>query len=133
MLRTEAELEESLQHLAESVGGRIPNLMALEFDRLVSFEESPVRNITFTQVRTALQQNYEYHVVLHNRGTQALTPSTRILFFDKVGIQVGLGEVPVDELDPSEVRSSTGLVDVISDTIPQYFAVVTESGMLSAR
>ena len=47
-------------------------------------------------------------------------------------MQVGLGEVPVDELNPSEVRSSTGLIDVISDATPQYFAVVTESGMLSA-
>ena len=133
LLTTTAELERLHEQTADMVIGRIPNLVALEFDRVVSFADSTVRNVIFTEVRKSGKRGYEYHAVLHNRGSASVTPSPRVLLFDEMGIQIGVGDIMLGELAPNEVTSHTGIVDLVSDETPQYFAVVTQAGMLSVE
>lgn len=133
VLTQDSELEELRDQSAALIRGRIPGLSLLEFDRVVTLADSYLRTITFTLVHNPDLQSYEYHVVLHNREAESLTPNARVLFFDEVGIQVGLGLIQGEELSPNEVRSYTGKVDLISNSTPLYFAVETRSGMLSVE
>jgi hypothetical protein len=130
LLTARAEFEQKDRQISELVKGRIPNLVDLEFDRLVPFVDSNIRNITFTQVRIADELFLEYRVVFHNRGDLSIDPVARVLLFDEMGIQIGVGRVPVGELLPDEVKSYTGIAEVIPYTTPLYFAIATESGLL---
>ena len=128
-----AELSGTNARIAEIVQGRFPNLLSVELDRVVSFNSEHVRTVTLTRVGDERKWDYEYHVVFHNKGSETVAPVARLLLFDTTGMQVGSGAAEIGELGPGEVRSQTGLADLVSHAVPQYFAVETDSGMLAAQ
>ena len=130
--RANAELEEMSVQTARMVEGRIPNALPVELDRTILLADSYVRDITFARFVDQQQVAYEYHLVLHNRGNQLLTPAARVLLFDNWGMQIGTGGAPTEELLPGEVRLHTGVVDLVPGTTPVYFLVATEAGALQA-
>ncbi|RLA23856.1 MAG: hypothetical protein DRQ61_02700 [Gammaproteobacteria bacterium] len=67
---------------------------------------------------------------MDNRNLLPVRPEVKILFFDHVGIQVGVSELgmgnglPITEpLERGEIRSYSSSLELADDLEPQYFQV----------
>ena len=125
------------------VQGRIPGLVPLKYDEMITPDQQYIRNIIFTMVRNGQQETYEYRLVVHNDTLSVIHPMVEILLFNDIGIQIGLSRVQHKaastatgrpSLDPGEVRSYTANIEMIRDEEPQYFLlVVAEERQTSAH
>lgn len=127
-----AELSRVRQERSQLLAGELPGLIPLELDEAITIGDGYVRNLIFTQTGVGKAQQYEYRVVLHNKNFSVVYPSVRILLFNDVGVQVGHAEVgklnsnASDRrtlLDPGEVRSYSGAVEMTQRAEPRYFIV----------
>jgi len=122
-----AELERVHAERAALVEQRLPDLAPLEYDRTIDVDEAYVRNISFTLVRRAEESSHEFRLVLSNDTLNRVAPRVEVLLFDALGVQVGRAQVEMDgegengALEPGEVRSYSGTVDLDRDIAPRYF------------
>lgn len=125
------EVERLRAEVASLTASRLPNLARLEFDKVINLELDYVKNIVFTVAGKNSDKHYEYKVVMHNSGLSLIHPEVDILFFDRVGVQVGLSKIGfhedgtpnLDMLERGEVRSFSSSVDLTDDAKPEYFRV----------
>lgn len=125
------ELEKLRAEVDSLVAGRLPHLTRLEFDKVIPVEKNYVKNLLFTLAGTSKEHRYEYKIVMHNSGLLAVHPLVDVLFFDRVGMQIGVsrlgvredGTLTLDMLERGEIRSFTGTVETVEDEKPEYFLV----------
>lgn len=125
------EVERLRADIASLTASRLPNLARLEFDKVIPLELDYVKNIVFTVAGKDSDKHYEYKIVMHNSGLSLIHPEVDILFFDRVGVQVGLSKIGfhqdgtpnLDMLERGEVRSFSSSVDLTDDAKPEYFRV----------
>lgn len=125
------ELDQLKAEVAELVKSRIPNLNPLKFDEVITVEEGYVRNIVFTLAKKNDVKQYEYKMVMDNRGLTAVHPDIKLLFFNHIGIQVGGSEIGVDKdgeptlevLERGEIRTRSSVVELSEEADPSYFLI----------
>jgi hypothetical protein len=114
---------------------RIPGLQLLAYDETIQIGVQYVRNIAFTLVRQDGDDAYEYRIVLSNTGIEGVRPQVAIAFFDELGLQVGNAVLSAEQLaeegeeyllEPGEVRTHTGTIEVSKDAAPMYFLLTVE-------
>ena len=137
-----SELETVRNERDALVQGRIPGLLPLKYDEMITTDHQYIRNIIFTMVRDGQQETYEYRLVMQNDTLSVIHPMVDILLFNDTGIQIGLARVQHkyastatgrSSLDPREVRSYTATIDLIRDEEPHYFLLaVSETRQVSA-
>lgn len=131
----QTRLEEARQEVSDLVKGRLPTLYAQEFDKVLTLERPYVRNIVFTKLRKGDEASprIEYKVVLENEREIPVAPEISILVFDRLGIQIGMKRISTgsddadrnyDGLEPNEITSHGGVIDLWCDREPEYFNVV---------
>jgi hypothetical protein len=113
------------------IQGRLPNLLPLEYDKAISLTEKYLHNIIFTLIKNQEKVATEYRVVLQNDTLSVIYPEVEILFFGNLGIQIGSAEITsdgatVDEvaLNPGEIRSYSGPIELFRKESPRYFLVI---------
>lgn len=126
---TEA-LEKLQGEMKTLLQGRLPHLVPLEYDKAIPITHKYLRNIIFTLIKAQGRVATEYRVVLQNDTLSVIHPEVKILLFDHVGIQIGSAEIistalTADEavLDPGEVRSYSGSIELFQEGDPHYFLV----------
>lgn len=109
---------------------RLPGLVVLTYDKVLPINEQYVKNIVFTQTGSEKSKRYEYKVVMDNRNLLPVHPEVKILFFDRVGIQVGFSELGMgegltisDHLERGEIRSYSSSIELSTGLEPKYFQV----------
>lgn len=121
------KLQSDIDMLARS---RLPDLTPLEFDKVIPVDKDYVKNIVFTLSGRGIQKAYEYKVVMHNGSLNLVHPQADILFFDDLGIQIGISRLGVQKdgtptlemMDRGENRSfSSKLEELSEDSAPKYF------------
>jgi cell division protein FtsB len=125
------EVEKLRAEIAALTTSRLPNLNKLEFDKVIPLDMDYVKNIVFTVAGKNSDKHYEYKIVMHNSGLSLIHPEVDILFFDRVGIQVGLSKIGfhqdgtpnLDMLERGEVRSFSLSVELADDANPEYFRI----------
>ncbi|CAI8880780.1 hypothetical protein [Methylocaldum szegediense] len=125
------EVERLRAEIASLTASRLPNLAKLELDKVINLEMDYVKNIVFTVAGKGSDKHYEYKIVMENSGLSLVHPAVDILFFDRVGVQVGLSKIGfhedgtpnLDMLERGEVRSFSASVDLVDDAKPEYFRV----------
>jgi len=125
------EVEKLRVEIAALTTSRLPNLTKLEFDKVIPLDLDYVKNIVFTVAGKDSDKHYEYKIVMHNSDLSLIHPEVDILFFDRVGIQVGLSKIGfhqdgtpnLDMLERGEVRSFSSKVDLADDANPEYFRI----------
>ncbi|MGZ8216946.1 hypothetical protein [Methylomagnum sp.] len=126
-------LRPAVQKLREEVTAlaqmRLPDLQPLEFDKVITLDKHYVKNIVFSMAGKGDDKHYEYKVVTHNNTLNLIHPQIDILFFDRVGIQVGVAHIGVqkdgtptlDMLDRGETRSFSAAIELNDNVQPEYF------------
>lgn len=126
-------LRPAVQKLREEVAAlaqmRLPDLHPLEFDKVITLDKHYVKNIVFSMAGKGDDKHYEFKVVTHNSTLNLIHPQIDILFFDRVGIQVGVAHIGVqkdgtptlDMLDRGETRSYSAAIELNDDARPEYF------------
>lgn len=120
------KLQSDIDMLARS---RLPDLTPLEFDKVISVDKDYVKNVVFTLSGKGGQKAYEYKVVMHNGSLNLVHPQADILFFDDLGIQIGISRLGVQKdgtptlemLDRNEIRSFSSKLELNEDSAPKYF------------
>jgi hypothetical protein len=120
------KLQEDIAALTQS---RLPDLQRLEFDKVIALDQGYVKNIVFTIAGKGDQNHYEYKIVMHNETLNLIHPQVDILFFDRIGIQVGLARIGVqkdgtptlDMMDRGEIRSFAAAIELTDNVKPEYF------------
>ena len=115
------------------VRSRLPRLKELAIDKVIAVDRHYVKNIVFTLTGKNGHRRFEYKTVLENKGANAIEPKARVIFFDRLGIQIG--QAVIDEsqpgsakglLEPGEVRSYYNHVQFTESQIPRYFKIDIE-------
>lgn len=125
------EVEKLRADIAALTTSRLPNLTKLEFDKVIPLDLGYVKNIVFTVAGKNSDKHYEYKIVMHNTDLTLIHPEVDILFFDRVGVQVGVSKIGfhqdgtpnLDMLERGEVRSFSSVIDLTGDADPEYFRV----------
>lgn len=123
------ELEKVKAEIADLVESRLPYLNKLEFDKVIPINEEYVKNIVFTLVGNGDTKSYEYKLVMRNQELTAIHPQVKIIFFNRVGIQIGESDIGVHEdgvptlevLERGEVRSYASAIELAEELKPEYF------------
>lgn len=109
---------------------RLPGLVELTYDAVLKINKQYVKNIVFTRTGKANVKRYEYKIVMDNRNLMPVKPEVRIIFFDRVGIQVGFSELgmgnglPISgHLERGEIRAYSSAVELSDDIEPKYFQI----------
>jgi hypothetical protein len=129
------EVEANLKRLRNErdslIQGRLPNLLPLEYDKLLSFTGEYLRSIIFTLTKGWGESATEYHIVLQNNTKVAIYPEVKILFFGNRGIQIGEAKVIPYGLAaygkmiaPGEIRSYSGSIKLFPQEDPYYFLAI---------
>lgn len=125
------ELEKLREEVEALVSGRLPHLSRLELDKVVPLNKEYVKNVTFSVAGTSKEQHHEFKMVMHNSGLLAVHPRVDVLFFNEVGLQIGVSPIGIhkdgtptlDMLERGEIRSFGGVVEVVENERPVYFMV----------
>lgn len=115
--------------IAAMAQSRLPGLSRLEFDQVIAVDQDYVKNIVFTAAGKGEEKHYEYKIVMHNATLNLIHPQVDILFFDPLGIQVGLSRLGVQKdgtptlemLDRGEIRSFSSRIELTDKIQPEYF------------
>lgn len=121
----------TLKHeIKELTSNRLPGLIRLNYDEVLTIDKRYVKNIVFTRTGKKGTHLYEYKVVLENHDA-ALQPALKIILFDRSGVQVGMSELSnraeqggITRLDQDEVRTHYAVVQLADDAEPEYFQVI---------
>ncbi|MGH8549155.1 MAG: hypothetical protein ACRERU_11260 [Methylococcales bacterium] len=126
-----AEMEVEIGDLVQS---RIPSLKELALDQVIDINHRYVKNIVFTVTGKNGDKRFEYKTVLENTGIEVIEPKATVIFFDRLGIQIGQAVIDNDapggdkgSLDPGEIRSYYNSVQFAESLTPRYFRVIIES------
>jgi cell division protein FtsB len=120
------------------VQGRIPGLIPLKFNDPLKLDKKTYKSIVFTKTEYNSRTTYEYLAVIQNNTADVIRPSSRLLFFDKLGVQLGEAKIAIAEkfggesqlisLQPGESRSFSGKVLMTSSkSKPKYFKLVHQN------
>lgn len=123
------QVETLREEIAAITQSRLPGLQRLEFDKVIPVEKDYVKNVVFSVAGKGDQKHYEYKLVMHNPTLNLIHPQVDILFFDRVGIQVGLARIGVQNdgtptlemMDRGEIRSFSSRMELTDDVQPEYF------------
>ena len=125
----EAQIKTLEKDIEELTLNRLPGLIALSYDEVLTIDKQYVKNIVFTRTGKKGTRLYEFKIVLENRNG-ALQPTLKILLFNRSGVQVGISELgnstehgSITRLDRDEVRSHYAVVQLPNDSEPEYFQV----------
>ncbi len=135
-----ASLSKDIQNLRRDndtlVQGRIPGLIPLKFDDPFKIENQILKSVVFTRTNHNGKTRYEYLAVVHNTTQDVIRPASLLIFFNKLGIEVGKSRVAITldfdnqiqlvALQPGESHSFTGSIDMISDDEPVYFKLIEQ-------
>jgi hypothetical protein len=136
-----SELDTIRNEMAVLVQNRIPGLLPIKYDEVITVDARHIRNIVFTLVKNGKKRHYEYHLVMQNDTLSVIRPVVEILLFDETGIQIGVTQVASTDasirtrrsaLDPGEVRSYTSSIKLNRGKEPRYFLLaVSESKQIA--
>ncbi len=111
----------------------LPNLMQLEFKKVLEINKDYVKNAIFFLTGNNDKKFLEFKLVLQNNSSGNIVPKVDVLFFNTMGNQVGItqmgyqkDETPPtrDILEKGEVRSYDGTFEVnINDGQPEYIMI----------
>lgn len=132
-----------LRHERDSLmRGKLPNLLPLEYDKIISLKEKYLRNITFTLTKDQGEETTEYRIVLQNNTRLAVRPTVKVLFFGNSGIRIGIAEMTSRRLVsdkqilytesaadkqilfPGEIRSYSGSIELSRQGSPYHFLII---------
>lgn len=118
------------------VQGRIPGLTLLKFDDPYKMENQMLKSIVLTKTIHNGLTRYEYLAVVHNETEDVIRPASLLIFFNKLGVEVGKSRIAVAldfdnkvkmiALQPGESHSFTGSIEMISDDEPKYFKLIEQ-------
>lgn len=124
------EIKTLKNEIKELTNNRLPGLIGLNYDEVLTIDKQYVKNIVFTRTGKKGRHLYEYKVVLENHDA-ALQPAIKIILFDRSGVQVGMSELSnraeqggITRLDQDEVRTHYAIVQLADDAEPEYFQVI---------
>jgi len=121
-----AEARKDLESLIES---RFPQLHKLEFDKVIPVHEEYVRNILFTLIKKNDERRHEYRLLMENTAPASVLPEVRVLLFDQLGVQLGMGQLEKQEpLASGESRSFSSFIETFVEGEPRYFYVSVKGG-----
>ena len=112
------------------VGESIPGLQPLTLDETIPIENSYLRYIVFTLTAREGRPEYEFTVVLQNNRRGEVVPDVSVRLFNKVGIQIGAGQIHLEALAfstgsptlaPGEVQSYSGNIEMTDPNEPAYY------------
>ena len=119
-----SSLTQSKKELEEFIKGRLPSVMKLVPDKVLTVDKDLIKNIVFTVITQDGSRQYEYKLVVENRSHKIIVPKFRLLIFDKYGVQIGVDQVLMGkELAPGESRSYSSKVELFMKEEPAYFHV----------
>lgn len=118
------------------VQGRIPGLIPLKFDEPFKLDNT-LKNIIFTRTNHNGLLSYEYLAVLQNNTTEVIRPASLLLFFDKIGVEIGRSQIAISQtfgdriemlaLQPGESHSFSGTIKLTNkDVEPVFFKLVEQ-------
>lgn len=131
------ELQKLQQDMDALIRGRLPRLRKLEYDQVLTLDESYLKNIFFTKVFNRNVQSYEYKLVVQNNTHATLWPEIQLRLFNESGIDMGSAEIGTTDPDALKAPSlSIGEVRSYSSTFqlsdksatPAYFMIRTLGG-----
>ncbi|MFK8067614.1 MAG: hypothetical protein AB8D52_05160 [Gammaproteobacteria bacterium] len=138
-LRIEALMNDSQDLRLENdnlVQGRIPGLIPIKFDDPFKIENQMLKSVVFTETQHNGQKRYEYLAVVRNNTEDVMRPASLLIFFNKLGVEVGKGRIAIAlgfdnqvkmiSLQPGESHSFTGSIEMISDDEPKYFKLIEQ-------
>ena len=122
----EPELQQARKTQADLAKGRLPYLHDLVPDKVLNINNAYVKNVVFTVLNQNGTNIYEFKLVVENSGTRNVRPKSRMIVFDRNGVQIGGADiVDLAELAPGESRSQSAVIDRFIDAEPRYFYVST--------
>lgn len=124
------ELKRVNSEMEALVKQRLPNLRRMEFDKVIPINQGYVRNILFTEKHLENKVQFAYMIVLENVDAPPVIPKTRVLLFDRTGIQVGGAAVSATKImRPGDRDSASVEIDMfIDDAKPEYFLIDHKNG-----
>jgi len=118
------------------VQGRIPGLTPLKFGEPYKLENQTLKSVVFTRTKHNNKILYEYLAVVHNTTQDVIRPSSLLIFFNKLGLEVGKGRVAINlsfdneikiiSLQPGESHSYSGTIEMISEDEPYFFKLIEQ-------
>jgi len=118
------------------VQGRIPGLIPLKFDDPFNIENKMLKSVVFTRTNHNGKTVYEYLAVVHNTTQDVIRPASLLIFFNKLGVEVGKSRVAISldfdnqvqsvALQPGESHSFSGSIEKISNDEPVYFKLIEQ-------
>jgi len=121
------QLAHSKNELEKYIEGRLPGVIRLVPDQVLTVEKDIIKNIVFSVVTQNGAKLYEYKLVVENLSRENIVPKFRVLVFDKYGVQIGIDQVlKGEELAPGESRSYSSKVEFFLKNEPVYFQVSSE-------
>ncbi len=122
--KTHLEVKQVRAEINTLVNKRLPDLGALEFDKVIDVHEGYVKNILFTQTRSGSNTAYEYKILAENNDREKVTPRIRVIVFNRSGIQIGGATVMSSKLLHSgDSKSYSTELDIFIDSVPEYFHI----------
>ncbi len=119
------------------VQGRIPGLTPLKFDEPYKMENQTLKSVVFTRTKHNNKVLFEYLAVVHNTTQDVIRPGSLLIFFNKLGVEVGKGRIAISldfnnrvkmiALQPGESHSFTGSIDMISNDEPRFFKLIEQT------
>jgi len=120
------ELQRAQKTLADMAKDRLPYLHDLVPDKVLNINNAYVKNVVFTVLNQNGTNIYEFKLVVENSSTRNVRPKSRMIVFDRNGVQIGGAEIAdLAELAPGESRSQSAVIDRFIDAEPRYFYVST--------
>lgn len=117
-----ARLASSKHDLETLIQGRIPTVMKLVPDQVLTVNKDSIKNIVYTVVTQGDSKQYEYKLVMENLSHKNIAPNFRLLIFDKYGVEIGMDKISSGEtLAPGESRSYSSKVNFFLAEEPAYF------------
>ena len=117
-----SQLTQSKDELEKLIKGRLPAVMKLVPDQVLTVNKDFIKNIVFTVLTQNDSKHYEYKLVVENLSHKIIVPKFRLLIFDKSGVQIGMDQVlRGKELAPGESRSYSSKIDFFMTEEPAYF------------
>ncbi len=119
-----SQLAQSKNELENYMEGRLPGVMKLEPDQVLTIDKNIIKNIVFSVVTQNGSRQYEYKLVVENLSQKSAVPKFNVLVFDRYGVQVGMDQIlKGEELFPGESRSYSSKVNFFMENEPVYFQV----------
>ncbi len=118
------EMEEVKASLNELVNSRIPGLYKLETNKVMDVQSEQIKNIVFTVLKRSGKIYYKYLLVVENNSAKKLSPSFKVLLFNRDGIHVATHKVEDGtELTAGESRDYTSEIEFLFEAEPRYFYI----------